>query len=75
MLRKDRSSNIYEVIRVILNIFLRKDSKKAQKAQEAKNRTKSEQKTKKTFLNAFKKHLKGRKSPIRLFAFLCFFCL
>ena len=40
---------------------------RAQKAQKRK-RTKA----KKTFLNALKKHLRGRKSPIRLFAFLCF---
>ena len=65
------SSNINEVIGVILNIFY----EKIPHAQKAQKRTKSEQKTKKTFLNALKKHLRGRKSPIRLFAFLYFFCL
>ena len=31
-------------------------------------------KTKKAALNELKKHLRGKKSPIRLFAFLCFLC-
>ena len=40
------------------------------KHKNARKRTK----TKKAVLNALKKHLRGRKLFIRLFAFLCFLC-
>ena len=46
-----------KITRVILNIFY----EKIPRAQKAQKRTKSEQKTKKTFLNALKKHLMGKK--------------
>ena len=62
------SSNINEVIGVILNIFY----EKIPHAQKAQKRTKSEQKTKKTFLNALKKHLMGKKVAYSL---ICVFIL
>ena len=78
----DTSSNINEVIRAVLNFFffLRKDfartkkHQKAQKHKKHKNATKQKHKNanKRTKIkNALKKHLRGKKSLIRLFEFLC----
>ena len=73
-------SNTNEVIRAVLNFFLFFFSKrfcthqkhqKAQRCNQAKTQNAiSEQKWK----NALKKHLRGKKSLIRLCAFLCFLC-
>ena len=69
------SSNVNEVIRAVLNsfFFLRKDfaltkSTKRTKTQPSK-RTKRYKRTKTK--NALKKNPRGKKSLIRLFAFLC----
>ena len=45
---------------------------KAPKLQKAQKHNQS--KAQNTTRNAFKKHLRGKKLLIRLFAFLCFFC-
>ena len=56
-------SNINEVIKTTLNFFIQK-LHNHKKAQNAYKQTKIK--------NAPKKHLRGKKSLIRLFVFLCF---
>ena len=77
------SSNINEVIKTVLNFSLffyekvlhaPKSTKKHQKHKKHKNATKQKHKNanKQTKIkNALKKYLRGKKSLIRLFAFLC----
>ena len=72
------SSNVNEIIRAVLNSFFYKKILHAPKAQKHKDATKQKHKTlqAKKKKNALKKHLRGKKSLIRLFAFLvfCAFC-
>ena len=63
------SSNISEGIKAVL-FFKRKDFTRT----ESTKTHISEQKQKRQRFYALKKHLRGRKSLIRLFAFLCFLC-
>ena len=66
------SSNVNEVIREILNFFFYEKILRAQKAQNACKRTKRKKDS--VFMRL--KHLRGRKSPIRLLALraFCVFC-
>ena len=67
------SSNVNEGIRAVLNhfyLFLREDFTCTKSIKTHI----SEQKQKRQHFNAFKKHLRGKKSFICLFAFLCFLC-
>ena len=64
------SSNVNEVIRSVLNFFYEKISRAPKKHENPHNRTK----IKKAAFYVHKKHLRGRKSIICLFAFLCFLC-
>ena len=66
------TSNVKEVISTILNSFLffYKKISSEQKAQNAHKRTK----IKKTAFYVLKRHLRGKKLLIRLFAFLFFLC-
>ena len=74
------SSNVNEVIRAVLNslFFFTKRFDTHQKHQKHKDATKQKHKRlqakKKQKQNAPKKYLRGKKSLIRLFAFLCFLC-
>ena len=63
------SSNINEGIKAVL-FFKRKDFTRTKSTKTHI----SEQKQKRQRFYALKKHLRGRKSLIRLFAFLCFLC-
>ena len=63
----EKSSNVNEVIRAVLNLFTKRFyTYKKHKALTI------EQKQKRQYFYVPKKHLRGRKSLIRLFAFLCF---
>ena len=64
------SSNINEGIKAVL-FFKRKDFTRTKSTKTHI----SEQKQKRQHFYALKKHLRGRKSLIRLFAFLCFLCV
>ena len=71
-------SNLNEVIRVVLNslFFLQKDFTHTQKHKSTKAQRRNQVKaqnaiSEKKIKNTLKKHLRGKKSPIRLFAFLC----
>ena len=78
-----KSSNINEVIQTVLNFLLffykkilhaQRSTKNHQKHKQHKNTTKQKHKNanKQTKIkNALKKYLRGKKSLIRLFAFLC----
>ena len=68
----DKSSNVNEVMRAVLNslLFLRKDFTHKKKHKNGNKRTK----IKKPAFYTHKKHLREKKSFIRLFAFLCFLC-
>ena len=57
-----------------LFFFLRKDFTHKKKAQKAQKTHISEQKQKRQRFHELKKHLRRRKSLIRLFAFLCPLC-
>ena len=65
----DTSSNINEGIKAVL--FLKR--KYFTQTKSTKTHI-SEQKKRGSVLNALKKRLRGRKSLIHLFAFLCFLC-
>ena len=70
------SSNINAVIRAILNVLffcLRKDfaRTKSIKKTKKKNTTQKNANKRIKIKNVYKKHLRGKKSLIRLFAFLC----
>ena len=65
-LGKSLSSNLNDVIRAILDFFIYEKVSQAQKARNAYKQTKIK--------NTLKKHLRGKKSLIRFFAFL-YFCL
>ena len=54
--------------------FLRKDFTQKKKAQKSTKMHITEQKQKRRRFYALRKHLRRRKSLIRLFAFLCFLC-
>ena len=72
------SSNVNEVIRAVLNslFFLRKDFARTKSTKSTKTQpSKSTKRYKRTKIkNTLKKYLRGKKSLIRLFAFLCFLC-
>ena len=63
------SSNINEGIKAVL-FFKRKDFTCTKSTKTLHKRTKK----KKAALNALEKHLRGRKSLVRLYTFLCFLC-
>ena len=71
------SSNVNEIIRAVLNslifFFFYKKILHAAKAQKHKDGTKQENKTLQANKNekCAQKHLRGKKSHIRLFVFLC----
>ena len=78
------SSNTNKVIRAVLNFLLLffnekiLHATKAPKAPKRKNATKQKHKNanKQTIVkNVLKKHVRGKQSLIRLFAFLCFLCV
>ena len=77
-LEDHKSSNVNEVIRAVLNslYFFTKRFRTHQKHKSINTQSsKSTKRYKRTKIqNALKKHLRGRKSLICLFAFLCFLC-
>ena len=64
------SSNVNEVIREVLNILFFYEKISQSQKKDAHNQTK----IKKAAFYAHKKHLRGKKSIIRLFTILCFLC-
>ena len=66
------SSNINEGMKAFL-FLLRKDFTRKKSTKTHINEQKQNKK-KKTVLNVLKKHLRGRKSLVRLHALLCFLC-
>ena len=69
------SSNVNEIIRAVLNSFFYKKILHAPKAQKHKDATKQKHNTLQANKNknTLKKHLRGKRSLIRVFGF-CAFC-